>query len=259
MHNTHSLQESGSFLPLFLAIIFLATLPYVAAVLSSNRHYRKWPAYRIIFWWLGVISAAAALVGPLAEQAHGDFRMHMAVHLLLGMLAPLLIASSCPLTLLLRTLNTAAARRVTALLKSWPLRFLSHPATAATLNIGGLYALYMTGLFHLMHDSALFYALVHLHIFLVGYLLTVSLVYFDVTPHRHGYLYRSIVLIFALAGHKVLAKLLYANPPAGLSRAEAEAGAMLMYYGGDVVDAFLIFFLCYHWYKSTAPRRIPAA
>ena len=200
----------------------------------------------------------AALIGPLAEQAHLDFRMHMAAHLLLGMLAPLLIALSCPMTLLLRTLNVSAARKVTALLKSRPLRFLSNPATAAVLNIGGLYALYMTNLFHLMHESVLLYAFVHLHIFLAGYLFTTSLVYFDVTPHRFSYLYRSIILILALAGHKILAKMLYATPPEGVSRAEAEAGSMLMYYGGDGIDAFLIFFLCYHWYKSTAPRRISA-
>ena len=258
MHNHHTLQESGEFLPLFLLMVLLATAPYLAAVISSNRKHRKWPKYRIGFWILGVTSVAAALVGPLAEQAHVDFRMHMAVHLLLGMLAPLLIAISCPMTLLLRTLNVAAARRVTTLLKSWPLRFLSNPATAAVLNIGGLYALYMTDLFNLMHDSVLLYAFIHLHIFLAGYLFTVSLVYFDVTPHRHSYLYRSIVLILALAGHKILAKILYANPPEGISRAEAEAGSMLMYYGGDGIDAILIFFLCYHWYKSTAPRRIPA-
>lgn len=210
--------------------------------------------HRIGFWCLGIISAAAALVGPLAEQAHTDFRMHMAVHLLLGMLAPLLIAISCPMTLLLRILNVSAARKVTSLLKSRPFRLLSNPATAAILNIGGLYVLYQTDLFHLMHESALLYGVIHLHIFLAGYLFTVSIVYFDVTPHQHGFLYRSVILILALAGHKILAKMLYANPPQGVARAEAESGSMLMYYGGDAIDAILIFFLCWHWYKSTARR-----
>ncbi|MFD1032183.1 cytochrome c oxidase assembly protein [Metaplanococcus flavidus] len=259
MHEHPSVQNAGEFLPFFLFVVFLAVAPYIAAVFRSNQKYSDWPLYRIVFWCLGAISAAAAITGPLAEQAHVDFRMHMAIHLLLGMLAPLLIAISCPMTLLLRTVSISAARKMTALLKSWPLRFLSNPTTAATLNIGGLYVLYMTDLFHLMHESPLLYALIHLHIFLAGYLFTISIVYFDVTPHRHSYLYRSVVLILALAAHKILAKMLYVNPPEGVSRAEGETGSMLMYYGGDVIDAFLIFLLCYHWYKSTAPRRIPAA
>ncbi|WP_033543654.1 cytochrome c oxidase assembly protein [Planococcus sp. CAU13] len=252
MHEHHSVPDAGEFLPLFLFAVLLAVAPYFSAVFLSNKKQRKWPTYRIVFWCLGAVSIAAALIGPLADQAHADFRMHMAVHLLLGMLAPLLIAISRPMTLLLRTLNVSSARGVTALLKSGPFRLMSNPITAAFLNIGGLYVLYMTALFHSMHQSPLVYALVHLHIFLAGYLFTVSIVYFDVTPHRFSFLFRSIVLIIALAGHKILAKTLYASPPEGVPRSEAEAGSMLMYYGGDAIDAFLIFFLCLHWYKAAA-------
>lgn len=256
MHDHH---EAGGFLPFFLFGLFLliTIAPYAAAIFFSNKKYRKWPLHRFVFWCLGMITVIATVTGPLAEQAHLDFRMHMVVHLLLGMLAPLLIALSRPMTLLLRTLGVSAARKVTALLKGPPIRFLSNPITASILNIGGLYMLYMTDLFHIMHESALIYALIHLHVFLAGYLFTTSIVYFDITPHRHSYVFRSTVLILALAGHKILAKMLYANPPEGVPRSEAEAGSMLMYYGGDAIDAVLIFFLCYHWYKSTAPKRIP--
>lgn len=250
MHEQHPAQTAPEFLPFFLFMLLLAIVPYAAAVFMSNRKYRKWPLHRFVLWCLGALAIVAALTGPLAEQAHHDFRMHMVVHLLLGMLAPLLIAMSCPLTLLLRTASTAAARKLTAILKSRPFRVLGNPITAAILNIGGLYLLYLTDLYHLMHESILLYALIHLHIFLAGYLFTVALVYFDVTPYRFSFLYRSSVLIIALAGHKILAKTLYADPPAGVGRQEAEAGSMLMYYGGDLIDAFLIFFLCWHWYRA---------
>ena len=257
MHELHSLQLNADFLPFFLLLLLLAITPYAAAVSMSNRKHKNWPGHRFVFWCLGALTALIALTGPLAELAHLDFRMHMAVHLLLGMLAPLLIAISRPMTLALRTLSVSSARGVTALLKSVPFRLVGNPITAAILNIGGLYVLYMTDLFHFMHQSLLLYALVHLHVFLAGYLFTVSIVYFDITPHRFSFLFRSIVLIIALAGHKILAKALYANPPEGVPRAEAEAGSMLMYYGGDAIDAFLIFFLCLHWYKSSARRIQP--
>lgn len=48
---------------------------------------------------------AIAVIGPLSRQSHADFTIHMAGHLLLGMLAPLLNAIAAPMTLLLRTLN----------------------------------------------------------------------------------------------------------------------------------------------------------
>lgn len=35
---------------------------------------------------------------------------------------------------------------------------------------------------------------------------------------------------------------------------QAETGAMLMYYGGDVVDVLLFTIRCYGWYKSVSPR-----
>mgnify|MGYP003446024625 FL=1 len=66
--------------------------------------------------------------------------------------------------------------------------------------------------------------------------------------------YRAVVLIVALAGHSILAKYLYAYPPIGISKQQAERGSMLMYYGGDIIDAILIFILCFQWYKANRPK-----
>jgi putative membrane protein len=197
---------------------------------------------------------AGALLGPLGELAHSNFTAHMAGHLLLGMLAPLLLLYAKPVTLLLRALSVCKARRLSRLLKSRLLQLVSHPVPAAILNIGGLYVFYLTGLFEAMHGSEWLYALVHLHVFLAGYLFTMSIIYVDVTPHRYGFILRSAVLILALATHKILAKLIYATPPTGVGKKDGEAGALLMYYGGDAVDLALIIILCYQWYRSAAPR-----
>jgi hypothetical protein len=55
-----------------------------------------------------------------------------------------------------------------------------------------------------------------------------------------------------LAAHGILAKYLYAHPPAGVLH--AEAGAQLMYYGGDVLDLILIVVFCRQWYTATDPN-----
>ena len=256
MHHAHYTLSSGIQYAMAAPFV-LAVVLYAAAVVYSNRQYRKWPVYRTASWLAGNLCAAAAVFGPLAEKAHGHFVYHMAGHLLLGMLAPLLMVLAAPGTILLRTLNTDRARRVTGILKSRPFFILSHPVTAAVLNVGGLWLLYTSDLYHMMHESVFWHAAVHFHVFLGGYLFTASLLYIDPVFHRVSYLYRSAVLLVALAAHGILSKYLYVRPPEGVPLNQAEQGSMLMYYGGDVIDALIICLLCLKWYRSSKPRLKP--
>jgi putative membrane protein len=240
-------------LALPFAIVFVL---YMMAVVRSNQWYKPWPRYRTVCWTLGVLVAILSVAGPLAKFAHVNFTAHMVGHLLLGMLAPLLMALAAPITLILRTLRIPTARKVSKILKSSPSRFLTNPIVSSILNIGGLWMLYTTSLYSLMHENILLHLIVHFHVFIAGYLFTVSVIYIDPRPHRLSFWYRSIVLIVALAGHGILSKYIYAHPPIGVSIEQAESGAMLMYYGGDAIDIVLIFILCLHWFRATRPREL---
>jgi putative membrane protein len=202
---------------------------------------------------------AAALIGPLAVAARTSFTAHMAGHLLLGMLAPLLLVLAAPVTLALCALPASRARVVSRLLRYKPLRVITHPVTAAVLNAGGLWLLYTTDLFRLMHNSVLVHVAVHAHVLVAGYLFTAAIVAIDPNPHRASIGVRSVVLIGFIAVHSILAKWLYAHPPVGVDIADARAGAQLMYYGGDVVDVALIVLLFTGWYRATRPRDRTAA
>lgn len=237
----------------FVIALFL----YVYAVTLTQRRYRKrWPLYRIFCWFTGIICTAAAVIGPLAQLALVDFRAHMVTHLLLGMLAPLMLVLAAPMTLLFRILPVHRSRQVTRLLRSIPLRILGNPMVAALLNVGGLWLLYTTDLYILMHQNLLVHILVHVHVFLAGYIFTLSIIYIDPTPHRTSFTTRSIVLLLALAAHSILSKYIYANPPVGIAKSHAEIGGMLMYYGGDAIEILLIVILCYQLFKSTGPREV---
>ncbi|MBT2293201.1 cytochrome c oxidase assembly protein [Paenibacillus albidus] len=257
IHHNHGteLHHIAWILPqLILALPFvLAFNMYILAAVRSSRN-NRWPLYRTVLWSVGVLFAVIAVAGPLANLAHTDFIAHMLSHLLLGMLAPLLMVLAAPMTLLLKTLSIPLARRLTRMLRSWPSRILTHPIIASLLNIGGLWLLYTTNLYSLMHENTLLYLIVHFHIFVVGYLFTVSIIYIDPMPHRFSFLYRSIVLIISLAGHGVLSKIIFAHPPTGVPWEQAKLGGMLMYYGGDAVDMMIIFILCLHWFRATRPR-----
>ncbi|SEG66785.1 cytochrome c oxidase assembly protein [Paenibacillus sp. UNC499MF] len=238
-----------SFVP-FLLILLL----YVYGALKSGRSYKAWPLRRYLYAFLGITSVAAALAGPLSDNARTDFAAHMTGHLLLGMLAPLLLALAAPVTLLLRSMPVQASRRVAVVMRHRVFGLLSDPLTASFLNIGGLYVLYLTPLYSRMHHSFLLHVLIHAHVFLAGYLFTASLISVDPAPHRKSFVYRAVVLVLALAAHGILAKYLYAHPPEGVAPEQAETGSLIMYYGGDAVDIVLITLFFLQWYKAARPR-----
>ncbi|ALC83081.1 MULTISPECIES: cytochrome c oxidase assembly protein [Bacillus] len=255
VHHTHS-SDQALIEPVLAVAFFLLIVLYFIARIVSNRRYKKWPLHRYLLWSTGIICVAASVIGPLVQKAHMDFTAHMIGHLLLGMLAPLLLVLAAPMTLILRAIPITAARRLSKLLKSRPVGILTDPITATVLNIGGLWVLYMTELYAVMNQNTLVHILVHIHIFLVGYVFTSSILSIDPDPYRHSFMYRAVVLIIALAGHSILSKMIYAYPPSGVSREQADQGAMIMYYGGDAVDLVLIIVLCFQWYRSVRLRSV---
>ncbi|MCD8787440.1 cytochrome c oxidase assembly protein [Staphylococcus gallinarum] len=252
--NSHLFSENICFkiiLTLFLIMLFVI---YIFFALLTNKKYKKWFLYRYVCWSIGLLSIGISLVGPLATLAHHNFIGHMITHLLIGMLAPLLIALSMPVTLLLRSIDVYNARKLTRILKSRLIQFISNPIIASLLNIGGLWCLYTTNLYMFMHHSLFIYILIHFHLFIAGYLFTISIIYVDITIHKYSYVYRSIILVLALTGHNILSKYIYANPPISVDKDEAKIAGMIMYYGGDMVDFIIILILCYQWYKKSTPR-----
>ncbi|WP_202080887.1 cytochrome c oxidase assembly protein [Caldalkalibacillus salinus] len=239
---------------LALCIVVGAILGYPVMAYRTNEKYKQWPFVRYMSWYTGVLCVASALVGPMATRAHHDFTFHMVGHLLIGMLGPLLLALAAPMTLTLRYVEVQTARHLTSILKSQLAHRLQDPLVASVLNIGGLWVLYATPLYSAMQTYTFLHVVVHVHVFLAGYLFTVAMIDIDPKPHKPNNVYRAIVFLLALTGHGILAKYIYAYPPAGVSASQAELGAKVMYYGGDLIDAWLLYIFCYQWYRSVRPR-----
>lgn len=264
-HETHGGDGAGTPEPAAVEWVVFESLVIVVLVglafgygfaVWRTRTRSRWPIARPVMWYTGLACAGAGLVGPIATAAHTSFTAHMIGHLLLGMLAPLLMVLAAPITLGLRALPVTTARKLTRVLRTPWVRIVTHPVIAAVLNAGGLWLLYTTDLFHLMHASVTVHALVHAHIFLAGYVFTASIVGVDPDPHRASMLTRSAVLIAFIAAHQILAKWLYATAPAGFETADAQIGAQLMYYGGDVVDVTIIILLFAGWYTKRRNRAV---
>ncbi|MCW4386176.1 cytochrome c oxidase assembly protein [Salinibacterium sp. SYSU T00001] len=249
MHHHGEIALSGESL-LLIPFVFAAAM-YLAGVVLQMRRGRPWPQERTALWMLGLVVAAS---GALGQLGHSSFAGHMAAHLAVGMVAPLLLVLGAPVTLALRSLHIVPARRLSRLLRSIPARMLMNPVVAATLNVGGMWVFYLTPLYSLAQGAWLFHVLVMVHLLIVGFLFTAAIVTPDPSPHRSSFALRAVVLLLALAAHAVLAKYLYANPPAGVALAEAQEGAQLMFYGGDLVDLVLLALLGAQWYRVSGRR-----
>jgi putative membrane protein len=230
-----------------LGVLLAAGAAYVAA---TWRCASPWPLTRTAAWLLGLAAAGVAVAGPLHTHPgpHPDLHTHMAGHLLLGMVAPLLLVLAAPVTLALRALPRGAARRLARLLRTPPARWLTDPLVAVPLNAAGLWLLYGTGWHTALAASPAASALVGLHLLVSGHLATASVLAVDPAPHRRPVAVRALALAGGAAAHDVLAKVLYAHPPAGT--VGAEAGARLVYDGGTVLTLVTAAVLWRRWYVS---------
>ena len=237
-------HESGVGLELILTeLLVVALLAAAVGYLSAVRLTGTWPAGRTVPWLVGLgVAVAVAGVGGLGLDGPHDLRLHVAGHLLVGMVAPLLLVRAAPMTLALRALPRRHARALARLLRARPVAVLTHPAVAAVVDVGGLWLMYRTDLLIGVPG-----ALVNLHMLLAGCLFAFSIAGRDPAPHRPGLAVRAAVLVAAVAAHDVLAKLLYA--------AQAETAGMLMYYGAAPVHVVLFVRLGREWYVAQGRRQ----
>lgn len=257
MHSSHAANATAIVDVLLSALAAAAVGAYLVGVTISRRKGRDWPLHRTTLWCAGIAVATASVVGPLAAAAHESFFAHMTAHLAAGMIAPVLLVLAAPVTLALRALHPTPARRLSRVLASRPARLVAHPATAAVLSAGGLWLIYLTPAIDAMRASPLVHVAVHGHLLLAGYLFTAAVIGLDPRPHRSSRALVAAVLVLAIAAHGILAKHLYANPPAGYD--DVREGAQLMYYAGAWAEAVVIVIFCARWYREADPRVSGAA
>jgi putative membrane protein len=237
------------------ACALLAVAGYLVAARRLRGRGDTWPWERDACFAAGGAALAFAAAGPLPGAA---FTVHMAQHLLAGMVAPLLLVLARPLTLALRVLRPGRPRRALVAVAHWRVSgWLLFPPVAAVLDMGGLWVLYRTPLLAAAHDRPFLHALVHAHVVAAGVLFTAAICQLDPVRRRRGLPLRGATLLAAGAAHAVLAKTLYALPPPGTEFAAGDlhAAAQLMYYGGDLVEVALAVVLAVQWYAVGGRRR----
>lgn len=193
---------------LFTGILILILALYIRGILILKRQGDSWPVSRTAYFVIGCLAIEFATSGGLGVYAHFAFSYHMVAHMVLGMIAPIFIILSAPITLALRTLpqgRTPEERGVRgtliAALHSRLVSIWVNPIVALALFDGSLFILYLTPLFGGMMQSHIGHFVMNLHFILAGLLFFHVIIGIDPNPKRVPYLARIVLLFAAMAIH----------------------------------------------------------
>ncbi len=161
----------------FLTAVVVGAWAYLVGVRRLRRAGHHWPPSRTASWLAGLGLLGAATCLGFGRYAYVLFSAHMAQHMLLAMVVPILLVGGAPVTLALRTLRKPADPAVRGtrdwllrVLHSRFLRLLTHPIVALAIYVVSLYGLYLTDALGVLMRYHLGHLAMLTHFVLSGYL-----------------------------------------------------------------------------------------
>jgi putative copper resistance protein D len=200
---TRLLTEARPDVAWLVIAVALAAL-YVSGVRRLAERDRRWSPARTTAFMSGVGVLVFATCSGLAAYDQVLFSAHVTQHLLLGMVAPMLLALGAPITLALQASSRATQVGLLGLMTSKVAKALSHPAVAWLLFGGSMVVLYTTPLYELSLRNGLVHGAVHLHVFLVGCLFFWAVVGIDRAPVQLSHPVRLGLVLLAIPFHAFL-------------------------------------------------------
>ncbi|MFC3502453.1 cytochrome c oxidase assembly protein [Micromonospora krabiensis] len=188
----------------FLTASVVGAYAYLAGVRRLRRAGHRWPPARTLSWLAGLLVFAAFTGLGVARYAYVLFSVHMAQHMVLSMLVPILLVGGAPVTLALRALRRPTDPQVRGarewllrVLHGRPARLLTHPVVALGGYAGGLFALYFGDLLGALMRTHLGHLAMVAHFVVSGYLLFWVLI--GVDPGRRRVPHPVLVLLHLIA------------------------------------------------------------
>jgi putative membrane protein len=254
--------------PVPLALALTAGALYAVGVRRLRHRGRSWSMRRSASFAAGLVVLLLATQSPLGTYDEALFSFHVGQHILLGIVAPLLLALGAPGTLALQATHRSTQVNLLRVLHSRPARLVSHPVVVFALFSGTLFALYFSPLYELSLTNDVVHAWVHLHFLVVGSLFFWVTVGLDPAATQLPYGARLLIVLLTVPFHAFLGVALltmteplaaghYASVVRPLDTpllADQQTGAGLMWAIGDVVGLAAGFLVAQQWWRAEARR-----
>ncbi|MEJ2871625.1 cytochrome c oxidase assembly protein [Actinomycetospora sp. OC33-EN08] len=195
--------------------VWFAALAVVLVVVYTRwlRRVSSWPRGRAVSWYAGCALLVVATSSGVGRYADALFSVHVAEHMLISIVVPVLLVLGGPVTLARRALPDEgdARDRLESVLDAPLLRGLTHPAVAAVVMVGSPFAFYLTPLFSLLQPLGWLMPAISLWFLTAGYLFFWVLVGVDPAPGRElPHVARLAVLIASMPFHALFGAILLA-------------------------------------------------
>jgi putative copper resistance protein D len=251
----------------------LALLAYAAGLVRLRRSGVRWPWWRTAAFSAGAVSLFGVTGTWLNAYSMVLFSTHMAQHMVLSMVSPILLLLGAPVTLALRALprgRTAAGvprALLLELLHSRFARFLSHPLFTVPLFLVSLYGVYLTPLFDALMGNAVGHQFMLAHFLVTGLLFFGPIMAQDPWPRRSGHGGRILELVVPMPFHAFfgvavmmsasLITTTFADPPAGWGvnplADQATAGSIAWSFG-ELPTVLVLAVVLFSWMGSEERR-----
>ena len=192
---------------IWMLVAAFAIFFYLVGVYRLHRRGDKWPVMRTVSWIAGMLLLFYVTNGGINSYESYLFSAHMAAHMTLGMMVPILLVPGAPVTLAMRAVlkRTDGSRGG----REWILKavhskyagFISHPAFATINFVGSLWLFYYSPLFRWATEDHIGHEWMIVHFLIAGYLFVQSLIGIDPVPVRLSYPFRLLQLLIAMTMH----------------------------------------------------------
>jgi len=180
---------------------------YLVGVWRLHRRGDKWPWYRPVLWVLGMLLLFYITNGGINSYESYLFSAHMAAHMTIGMMVPILLVPGAPITLAMRAINKRSdgsrggREWINIAIHSWYGKLISHPLFATINFVGSLWLFYYTPIFRWATSDHIGHEWMIVHFLLAGYLFVQSIIGIDPGPSRWPYPFRLVQLLAAMTVH----------------------------------------------------------
>ncbi|SDF63306.1 cytochrome c oxidase assembly protein [Pseudonocardia oroxyli] len=189
------------------AAVLLAVL-YLLGVRRLRRRGDAWPVGRTIAWLAGCAVFLVATSSGVGKYAPAMFSAHMAMHMMLSMVVPILLVLGGPITLALRAIPVAGRGNppgprewILAAVHSPVARFVTHPLFALPVFVGSYYALYFSDLFAWALNEHWAHVAMNVHFLLAGLIFFWPIIGVDPAPRRLNHVVKLGVLFLSVPFH----------------------------------------------------------
>ena len=258
----------------WLAVLSLVGLAgYLVAVVVLRRSGVAWPWWRTASWVAGCVALFAVTGTWFNGYSMVLFSLHMAQHMVLSMVAPILLLLGAPVTLALRTLprgkRLAGVPRALLLdaLHSRVARVLSHPAFTLPLFLASLYAVYFTPVFDALMGNPVGHQFMLAHFTVTGLLFFGPILAQDPWPRTTGHGGRMLELLIPMPFHAFFGVAIlmagslvvqtFASPPAGWGvdpLSDQKTAGSIAWSFGEVPTVFVMALVLFGWMGSEQRR-----